>query len=293
MGADLRRRSIQRGGVAAVWLALLLPAASLAAQTVCRPPAGSNEARTLAIFSVPLAFGPAAAPDAAAGVWVGLEGVYLPSVDPALATATICRPGKGPEHTDLLPALPRPRVGLALPLGLALEASWVPPVRVAGVRANLFGFALAKDFGRRDGLAGALRVHATVGSIRAPITCADAALSDPISECFHGTRSDDRYSPNILGADVSMGWPMAAGRLHPYLGAGYTRLEPRFQVNFTNQFGVVDNTRVEVNLDRVALFGGAAWQVAGGLGVVGEVYAVPADAVTARLVIRRTFGKPQ
>jgi hypothetical protein len=265
-------------------------AAPLAAQTVCHPSASSNEAQTLVIFSVPLAFGPATAPEILPGLWVGLEGAYLPKVNPAEATPTICRPGQGPLNTDLLFVLPRPRIGLPLPFGLALQASWIPPVRVAGVKANLFGFSLGKSFGRLDGLVAAIRAHGTFGSIRGPITCDDAALADPTNECFRGTRSDDKYSPNIFGADFSLGWTMVGGRLRPYLGGGYNRSEPRFQVNFTNQFGFVDSTRIEVNLDRGVVFGGATWQLADRIGVAGEVYAVPADAVTARLLVRAAIG---
>ena len=265
-------------------------AAPLAAQTVCRPSASSNEAKTLAILSVPLAFGPATAPEILPGLWVGLEGAYLPKVDPATATPTICRPGQGPVNADLLFALPRPRIGLPLPFGLALQVSWIPPVRVAGAKANLFSFSLGKSFGRLDGLVAAIRAHGTFGSIRGPITCHDAALADPTSECFQGTRSDDRYSPNIFGADFSLGWTMVGGRLRPYLGGGYNRLEPRFQVNFTNQFGMVDSTRIELNLNRGVVFGGATWQLVDRLGVAAEVYAVPADAVTARLIVRTAIG---
>jgi hypothetical protein len=116
------------------------------------------------------------------------------------------------------------------------------------------------------------------------------ALGDPISECFRGTLSDDRYAPNILGVDFSVGWTMAGGRLRPYVGAGYSRLRPRFEVNFTNQFGSVDSSHVEVNLNRAAVFGGAAWRLSDRLSIVGELYAVPADAATGRLVVRRTIG---
>jgi hypothetical protein len=174
--------------------------------------------------------------------------------------------------------------------GLALEASWIPPVRVNGVKANLIGLALTKSLGHRDGLAAAVRAHATFGSIRAPVTCDLDAIGDPTSECFNGTVSDDRYSPNIVGLDVSVGWTMAGGRLRPYLGSGYNRLQPRFQVNFTNQFGDTDTTRLAVNLDRVILFGGAAWQLTDRLALAGEIYAAAADAVTGRLVMRRAFG---
>jgi hypothetical protein len=244
----------------------------------------------MATFSVPLAFGPAGAPGPRTGLSLGLEAASVPNVDPVTATPTTCQPGKGPENTDLLPALARPRIAVALPLGLALDASWIPPVRVAGVKANLVGLSLSKSIGGPDGLAAAVRAHTTFGSIRGPITCDREALGDPVSECFQGTLSDDRYSPNIIGVDVSLGGSLAGGRLRPYAGSGYSRLQSRFQVHFRNQFGGLDTTRVAVNLDRVAVFGGAAWQVSDRLALTGEIYAVPADAAVGRLIVRRTLG---
>jgi len=53
---------------------------------------------------------------------------------------------------------------------------------------------------------------------------------------------------------------------------------------------MVDSTRIEVNLNRGVVFGGATWQLADRLDVTAEVYAVPADAVTARLVVRTAIG---
>ena len=284
------RRLMQEARLAATASVLCAIPTRLAAQYDCRPGAASNEAKTLAILSVPVVFSPGAPPGEPSGLTLGIEAARVPAVDRATATPTICRPGKGAENTDVLPALARPRLALPLPHGLALEASWIPPVRVNGVKANLIGLALTESFGHRDGLAAAVRAHATFGSVRAPVTCDRDALGDPTSECFDGTLSDDRYSPNIMGVDLSVGWAMAGGRLRPYLGSGYNRLEPRFQVNFTNQFGDTDRTRVAVNLDRVALFGGAAWQLTDRLAITGEIYAAAADAATGRLVIRRTFG---
>jgi hypothetical protein len=278
-----------RRAAAAVMLALGWPAAA-AAQGDCFPGPESNEAKTLAIFAVPLAFGRGSAPEVFPGFRAGIELAYLPNVDDATATPTICRPGKGPENTDLLFALPRPRIGLPLPFGLALQASWVPPVRVRGIKANLIGLSVEKAFGNLEGLVAALRVHATFGSVRAPITCDDQALEDPASECFGGTRSDDRLSPNMMGIDLAVGGPLAEGRLRPYGGVGYNRLQPRFQVDYTNQYGDLDDRRVEVDLDRFVMFGGATWQTTERLSVTGELYAAPADAITGRVVVRTAVG---
>jgi hypothetical protein len=276
----------------AVALATLLAVPAVAAaQGDCFPGPHSNEARALASFSVPLAFSPAGAPELRPAFRVGVEAASVPGVGPATATPTVCRPGKGPENTDLLPVLPRPRVTLPIPGGLALQVSWIPPVRVNGVRGNLFGLSLGKSIGRPDGIVFALRGHATFGSVRAPITCDDKALADPSSECSGGQRSDDRFRPNIVGADLAFAFPLARGRLRPYAGGGYTRLRPRFQVHFVNQFGELDQRRVEVNLERVTVFGGATWSVTPSLGVTGELYAVPADGVSGRVVFRAAVGR--
>jgi hypothetical protein len=74
------------------------------------------------------------------------------------------------------------------------------------------------------------------------------------------------------------------------VGSGYTRLEPRFQVNFTNRFGDTDHTEVEVGLNRVALFGGVAWQLSDRLALAGEIYGATADAATGRVIVRRALG---
>jgi hypothetical protein len=74
-----------------------------------------------------------------------------PKIKMATATPTICRPGEGPLNTDLLFALPRPRIGLPLPFGLALQASWIPPVPVAGAKANLFGIPSGRVSGDSTG----------------------------------------------------------------------------------------------------------------------------------------------
>jgi len=272
-------------------LLLALGAAPAAAQLTdtCRPGQGSNEAKTMAIFDVPLAFSNAAAPlHAPAGqLRLGLELSYLPKVSPAVATPTVCRPDKhGPENTDLLFAAPRPRVSLTLPAGLVLEASWIPPIRMAEVRANVVGVALARSTELRSrGLVLDLRAHGSFGTVKGPITCDDAALQDAGSPCYLGTRSNDSFQPNVIGVSAALGWSL--GRvLRPYAGAGYNHLAPRFRVNFTNQFDVIDHRRVVVDLDRLVLFAGATWSAGRRLDFSGEIYSAPVDAVTGRLLAR-------
>lgn len=283
-----------RRAFAAIGVLLCCRAATGVAQVDCFPSDDSNEAQLFAAFSVPLAFGLVEGPDEseAGTVRGGLELTYLPNIDAETRTPSVCRPGKGPENTDLLLAFPRPRVSIVLPAGFAAEASWVPPVRLSGVKANLVGLALLRSMPL--GHAGthlALRLHGTFGVIRAPITCNDDALEDENSECFEGTRSDDAFHPNIVGAEALIGWSLGGGRLRPFAGAGLNLLYPRFRVNFTNRFDQLDDSRVEVDLKQGAMFGGATWAATPTVDLSGVLYAAPGDEVTGRIMVSYGMGR--
>lgn len=274
-------------------LLLSLGAMPVLAQGNCFPSTSSNEADLFAHFSVPLAFSPAQSPWAypPGTIQFGVEGTLLPDANDRIATPSTCRPGKGPENVNVLPGLIRPRVVFGLTDGVVLEVSWIPPVRVSGVKANLWGFAVSRTVSiNPKGGTFFGRLHATIGSLHAPFTCPDKALQDPASECFQGTRSDDRYSPNIFGVEFGFGFPMASGRLRPYIGGGYNILHPRFQVNFTNAVDSTDRRKVEVNLHRWVVFGGVTLAATRTLSLSGELYSAPSDLVTARARVSLLFG---
>lgn len=262
--------------------ALCLAPNALQAQGDCFPAKDSHEAQTFGILSVPLAFTGARAPGSPRGVTFGVEVANLPTVDRETARPTTCRPGKGPENTDPIPVVVRPRVTLAAG-GFLFEASWIPPVRVQDVKANLVGVAIAHPFALASGWYLGVRAHAVLGALHAPITCDDDALRDATSECFNGTRSDDRWRPGVYGVEAVVGG--GRGRIKPHAGVGYTHLAPRFQVHFTNAAGDTDTRRVEVDLDRAALFGGLTVPL-GAMRLTGEAYATLGDAVVGRVVLR-------
>lgn len=276
-------------------LGTLLVGAPLAAQDTCKPSSSSHEADLFAHFSVPLAFSMAQSPwiYRPGSIQFGVEGTYLPDASDRIATPTRCRPGKGPENVNLLTAFPRPRLGFALGDGVLLEVSWVPPItRINGVRPNLWGLALSRSvLLTQKGTMFMGRVHATLGNIRAPFTCPKSATQDAGNpDCFGGEESDDRYSPNIFGVELGFGWPMARGKLRPYLGTGYNILHPRFQVDRIASGGAADNRKVEVNLSRWALFGGVTWAPGPGFMLSTEAYTAPSDAVTGRVKMMLVMG---
>jgi hypothetical protein len=266
-----------------------------AAQDVCEPGPNSNEAQVFARMAVPLAFGPAQAPEALRPglVRLALEVAYLPDIPDDIATPTICRPNKPPENVNLLDAMPRPRVQIAFGGGWVAEGSWVPPITVNDVKANLFGLSLARVFGvGPEGAALALRGHATLGTIKGPFTCPEEELSNPENpDCLGGENpSEDTYTPTTFGVEAEYGLSAASGRLRPYAGVGYNRLEPRFDVGFTYAGGAVDSTEVKVGLNRVTVFGGLTWMPSGQFAASAEVYSAPEDVATIRVLGRYALG---
>ena len=123
-----------------------------------------------------------------------------------------------------------------------------------------------------------------------PIVCNEEALQDPTSECFNGELSNDTFHPNVFGGEATVGWSLGGGRVQPFLGGGMNFLRPRFRVNFTNAVGSTDRRRVEVDLTRAILFGGATWFPLPRLGITGQIYSAPSDAVTGRLTVSYGAG---
>lgn len=255
---------------------------SVRAQADCFPGPSSNEAKTFAILSAPLAFSRAAGAAPLGSVQVGFEGATVPGVPAATATPTICRPGKGPENTDPLGALGRIRVG-AHHGGWVAEVGWIPPVRLNGVRANLFAIAVERAVPIGTAWLVSPRAHLLLGSLHAPVTCDGDAVADPLSECFEGTPSNDRWTPGVGGADATL--TRRVGAIRPHLTVGYLLLRPRFQVDFTNAGGERDRRRVEVDLTRVSLAAGATVPI-GRSALTAEGYLTSGDRVVFRAVFR-------
>jgi hypothetical protein len=264
--------------------------AFLAAQT-CEPSTNSHEADIFGIraLSLVMSRGSAITSDAPGTVRAGVEGMWLPTISDETATPTECRPGKGPENVNSLAGAARARVSVALPLSFTLDASWLPPVTVKGMRGNLFGIALGTSRALSPSARLGARVHATFGSIKGAFVCPDDAVNDAASECHLGTVSTDRLEPNVFGGDVTLGWTRAQSAYGWYGGAGYSRLTPRFQVHFVDQFSVLDTTRVQVGLNRLALFAGVSRAIAARWRVSGELYATTRDGATARIVFDRVL----
>ena len=76
-----------------------------------------------------------------------------------------------------------------------------------------------------------------------------------------------------------------------YGGIGVNRIDPHFQVGFTDGTGVLDDTKVQLDapLMRIALTLGASARTSSRLDFGGQLYSVPQDATTFRVHAGITF----
>ena len=89
----------------------------------------------------------------------------------------------------------------------------------------------------------------------------------------------------MFGGEVSAGFS-PRGTLSFYGGLGANRIDPHFQVGFTNGNGFADETRVVLDspITRLTLFGGLTAILGRIFDVGAQVYSVPADATLFRLM---------
>jgi hypothetical protein len=260
----------------------------------CRVSSSSNEGKLLAFYTAPIVFTMATAPEEMrpASIRIGAELEYIPKPDPAIEHTGICFMQKS-EHTSLSPVFGRPRVTIGGPFGLALEAAYLPPVTIARATPNLFSFAVSEAHHFSGGPVSSgttlmFRLHGTFGNVKGPITCPKSSLqqSSPTSPCYGTAPSKDTFHPDMLGAEVAAGFVPGFRGLALYAGAGANRIDPHFQVGFTDATGHVDSTQVELKAPvvRATVFAGATAIVRQIFDIGAQVYSVPSDATLFRLM---------
>jgi hypothetical protein len=191
---------------------------------------------------------------------------------------------------------PRPRVAVGLPGGFLIEGSYLPPIKVADAEPNLWSVALSYPWrvqGNVDqgSMTVLLRGHGTIGRVRGAITCPEDKLQrdDPAGACYGSLQSWDTYKPHMYGGEIGLVKEGAAERWGAYALTGMTLLRPRFQVGFLYAGGAYDNTKIEVDMSRLAVGGGGWYRVGVTAALTAEVYSVPEDATTFRLGGAYTF----
>ena len=278
-----------------VVLAALAGVVAPATHAQCLPGPERNEAKLLAFYSTPIAFSALEAPrrESAWHVEISAEVSPVPTADPSIEHASECYTASAKQHSRLTSVFARPRLLVSLPLGLAAEASYIPPVQVGDAHPHLASFALSetaplRGFGPFRSAAVMLRAQGTIGHVTGPVTCATGSLqqSDPEGPCYGDQPSDDRFEPTMYGLEGVVGAQSRGGRFEFFAGSGVSWLRPRFVVGFTDLNGITDHTRIEVNLQRCPVLRGATLTLPASFALPRAVYSVPRDVTTWRLADR-------
>ena len=195
-----------------------------------------------------------------------------------------------PEATNLAPVFARPRVAVRLPAGFALEASWIPPVRVFDVKANLFGGAISRSFALPSRVRLVPRASFVGGRVEGPITCnreamttGSAALATYFSRICYSSNSRDYFEPRHVSGELLFTRPAVSGRWQPYVSAGARAERTRFDIGVMKQ-GTRDQDQpvLEVKTTRAYGTAGTSWLGIPRTRLAAELYYAPGSAVTVR-----------
>lgn len=245
------------------------------------------EGRLISFYSATMAFTPAGLATGA-GLGFGVELTVVPRLNEAQRRPSIDKP----ESTNLAPLFPRPRVGARLG-AFHVEASWIPPIRVFDVEANVVSASVTLPAWQRDGITVAPRLWGSTGRVRGTITCAEeemvgkgSALESYYALVCHGNESDDWFEPRLLGGEL-----VASRDVGPWLvyGVAGVRLDrTRFDIGVIKPDGTrdLDHPVLELEATRPHLALGASWQAATRLSSGMELFYAPGSVFTVRATAR-------
>lgn len=246
------------------------------------------EGRLIGFYSAALLFSPLGAPERkdAWTVDVGLEITYIPQLSKSQRTAFQDKP----EATNLAPFLLRPRVSFVLPGEMHLQASWVPPLRVFDVEANLVSVAVTRAIQPR-GITVAPRLLAMWGRVRGSITCFEDLLRGTQGEATYFTEicnsrvSDDHFKPRHLAAEVLVSRALSRLPFIPYGGIGVLNEKTIFDIGVQRTDGSrdADHPILELRATRPYAFVGGTANPWRSTRLTGELFYAPGSLFTARV----------
>jgi hypothetical protein len=253
------------------------------------------EGRIMGYYSAALAFTSIGAPRAEArGLELGLELSFLPPLSEAQRSGGFSKT----ESTNLMPIVPRPRVAYGMPRGTRFEASYVPPLRVFGVKASLLSAAVSHPLLKTQRVSMTARVAGSSSRVLGPITCnrkvSENGGGDLIfwERVCHGRESEDAFHAPALSVEVlAAGWQ--AGSVRPYAGLGIRNEQDKFAVGVKNFDGTPDPNHPVLEMSVTRPYGmlGATWMRDARTSLSSELFYAPGSVFTIRFLAARQMRK--
>lgn len=157
--------------------------------------------------------------------------------------------GTKEEDLNKAPLFARPRLGIGLPGGATLSVSYLPPVRVYGLKPELFAAALEMPVFRGRLWSFGTRVYGQFGSVQGAFTCPDqvtgfapGSAQNPFG-CEQ--QSTDKAYQRYLGVEFTMERRLKdIEGLSVYIALAGNYLDAKVQVH-AQTFGFADRSRLE------------------------------------------------
>jgi len=156
------------------------------------------------------------------------------------------------ENLNNSPILARPILTFGLPWSTSLSLAYIPPIRVLGVKPNLFAMAIERPIYERGPWSFGARLHGQLGKSKGAFTCPGyAARYEPGSDGNpYGCegKSRDRVIQNYVGLELSGSYRIESlDDLTPYLTLGANYLDTEFHVR-ARTFGSDDYSKIAAEI---------------------------------------------
>lgn len=191
----------------------------------------------------------------------GVEVDWIPQLSPE--QRRIGFNGAKEEDLNQAPIFARPRLTLGLPGNFALTLSYLPPIRIFGLKPNLFAFALERPLYEQDSWTFGVRMYGQIGSVEGAITCPDSVAKFPPGspENIYGcnNKSADKSIQRYAGLEFSGAYRIdQLGGLAPYLAVAGNFLDTQVQIN-AETFGVLDRHHLKAETWTFSLSAGFSY----------------------------------
>lgn len=169
------------------------------------------------------------------------------------------------EDLNKAPVFGRPRITFGLPGRFALTLSYVPPIRIFGLKPNLFAFALERPLYERDPWTIGVRMYGQIGNVEGAFTCPGSVAQFPPGspENLYGCerKSADKSSQRYAGLELSGSYRIEQLRgLTPFIAISGNYLDTQVHVN-AQTFGIIDNTHLVAKTWTFAASAGIAYSL--------------------------------